>query len=159
MAALTGAVAALLVSGLLQACSQSDAVATRFDDLSGDRSQRVATETRLLSPHAALPSPILDAHAFEETLGDGFFGPSDRTYFRQIQVSPSDLANWTRHLSAASDPVTFVTPEKFRSWWVSPQAFQHLVFYLPASPLSDTAHGWIGVSPADGQIFVFSYTM
>jgi len=156
---LTAAVAALLVSVLLQACSPSDAVSKRFDELGGDRSQRVATETRLLDPHAALPSPILDAHAFEETLGDGFFGPSDHVYFRQIQVSPSDLANWTRRLSATSDPVTFVTPDKFRSWWVSPQAFRRLVFYLPASPLSDSAHGWIGVSPADGQIFVFSYTM
>ena len=64
-----------------------------------------------------------------------------------------------RHLSADSDRVTFVGPAKLRSWWVSPQGFKHLTFYQPASPLSDSAHGWIGVSPADGQIFVYSYTM
>jgi hypothetical protein len=157
--AFKAAIAALLVSVLLQACSTSDTVSTSFDELGGDRSQRVAVETKALSSHLPLPSPILDVHVFVETLGDGIGGPSDHVTFRQIQVSPGDLAQWTRHLSAVSEPVTFAAPPKHRSWWVSPEAFRHLAFYQPASPLSDTAHGWIGVSPADGQIFAFSYSM
>jgi hypothetical protein len=106
-----------------------------------------------------LPSTLLDAHFFVERIGDGWFGPSDRVYFRQIQVAPGDVANWTRRLSAVSEPVTFVAPPKLQSWWVSSEAFRRLTFYSPNSPLADSAHGWIGVSPADGQIFAFSYTM
>jgi len=151
----------VLLSALLQACSSSDATSTSFQELGGDRSHRVALETKALASGDRLPSTLLDAHLFVETIGDGWFGPSDRVYFRQIQVAPGELANWTRSLSAVSDPwpVTFVAPAKLRSWWVSPQGFKHLTFYQPASPLSDSAHGWIGVSPADGRIFVYSYTM
>jgi hypothetical protein len=144
---------------LLQAYSTSSTTSTSFDELGGDRSQRVAVETKALSSHVPLPSPILDAHVFVETIGDGIGGPSDHVTFRQIQVSPRDLARWTRPLSAVSEPVTFAAPAKLRSWWVPPAAFRHLAFYQPASPLSNSAHGWIGVSPADGQIFAFSYSM
>src|SRR3954469_14191090 len=85
------AVAALLVSASLQACSQQDEAQRSFQDLGGDRSQRVAGEITALPSGDPLPDTLLDAHFFVETIGDGWFGPSDRVYFRQIQVAPGDL--------------------------------------------------------------------
>ena len=106
-----------------------------------------------------MPSAILDAHALQENIGDGFLGPSDHVFFRHIQVAPEDVAKWTSRLSVISEPVTYAAPEKMQNWWVLSQAFPHLAFYQAASPISGSAHGWIGVSPSDGHIFVFGYTM
>jgi len=141
------------------ACAGTDAPAQASHELTGDRAQRVAAATKRLAGPSPLPSAIFDAHIVDERTGDGRFGPSDYRSFLAIQVPIGDLPQWTRHLTPAERIDSYLAPREPRPWWVSPETYPRLVFYEPASPLSGTTHGWIGVSPQDGKIFVFTYTM
>jgi hypothetical protein len=150
-----------VVSALLAfavSCSRESPTAIRAYELTGSQEERVGKVTKTLGELELLPGEILDTHLVEERIGDGLFGPSDSRVFRLIQVRSADIASWERLFTPLAEPARYAAPASPRDWWVSQDEFQHLRFYEPG-PLATSAHGWIGVSPESGRIFVYSFSM
>lgn len=139
-------------------CSRESSTSWRPHEITGSRDERVATLTDALGERAKLPGEILDARFIEERIGDGFFGPSDFRAFCMLQVRSEDIAGWERLLRPLGESASYAAPQSPPSWWVSEEEFRHLRFFGPG-PLAWSTHGWAGVSPDSGRIYIFSFSM
>jgi hypothetical protein len=147
----------LLLLCSMAACSpKRPAESTR--EIGGTQAQRVAAVSQLVSKHAPLPSPLLDAHFVEQQTGDGQLGPSDFFAFYALTVAPADLAAWRSALPPITAPKTslnYASPKQPQSWWLTQEDFRRLEFYSPKS-LTGRSNGWVGIAP-DGRIFVYAF--
>ena len=150
---------ALLLLCSMTACSpKRPAESSR--EITGTQTERVAAVSPLISKHAPLPGPILDAQFVEEQTGDGQLGPSDFAAFYALRVAPADLAAWRSALptiESQNTPPKYVAPKQTRPWWLTHDDFLSLTFYSPKS-LTGRSNGWVGIAP-DGRIFVYAFTM
>ncbi len=149
---------ALLLLCSLAACSPKRP-AESYHEIADTQAERVAAVSLLITRHAPLPSPILDAHFIEQQTGDGQLGPSDFAAFYALAVAPANLAAWRSALptiEAQNTPPEYVTPTQPLSWWLTHDDFLSLTFYSPRS-LTGRINGWVGIAP-DGRIFVYAFT-
>jgi hypothetical protein len=142
----------------LAACSPTNAPKTSLHEVTGSSSERVAAVSAIITKHKAPPTAILDARFLEEQTGDGNLGPSDFRTFYFVEVAPQDVARWTDVLTPLSGMAEYDAPAQPREWWIARDAFASLQFYRPDS-LTGRSHGWIGVSPQTGRIYIFTFTM
>jgi len=153
------AVGVIVVLGLvLTGCSQNNASKFTEHEISGTTAQRVARTTAILEKTHPLPSALIEAQFLEEQTGDGNLGPSDFEAFYRIDVTPTDIPAWTSLLTPLASKAEFAAPRRAHGWWVSAGAFGALRFYEPAA-LTGKAHGWIGISPEQGVIYIYTFTM
>jgi hypothetical protein len=117
----------------------------------------VAEMSALLAKQQAPPTPILDAYFRQERIGDGELGPADYRTFWMIAVAPADLPQWQALLSPLDTPPDYQQPATPQAWWITQADFTALTFYKPES-LTNSVHGWIGVSSATGRMFIFTFT-
>ena len=159
-----GSVGGILLAGSMTSCNRKDAPVSTHE-VGGEKAERVAAVTRLLSKAGPLPSPILDGHFVEEKTGDGMLGPSDFKAFYALTVAPADLPAWKAALSKSKPANTFsnadeikrAVPKKAQPWWVSGPDLGKLEYFSPHS-LTGNANGWVGIAP-DGRIFIHVFTM
>ncbi len=142
----------------LTACSRSGAPKTSVREVTGSKTQRVAAVAAIIAQHHAPPTAILDARFVEEPTGDGVLGPSDFRRFYLIEVAPQDVARWTQAFTSLGAAAEYNAPAQPRDWWITREPFASLQFYKP-DILTGRAHGWIGVSPQTGRIYIFTFTM
>jgi hypothetical protein len=147
----------ILLFFLLAACIQPTPPAPAIFEITGDRAHRVAEISALLAKQQPPPTSILDAYFRQERMGDGELGPSDYRTFWMIAVAPADLPHWQALLSPRDAPPAYQQPATPQAWWITRAEFAGLTFYNPES-LTNSVHGWIGVSPATGRIFIFTFT-
>jgi hypothetical protein len=141
----------------LHACSRGDEIPITAHEVTGDSDHRVEVVSRMLRRKTPLPTEILDAHFLQETIGDDFLGPADYRTYCVVRVPGTDIEKWTRLLNSSAERAGYPAPEQPRGWWVTEEDFQRLHFYGP-SPLASFMNGWIGVSPAKGEIYIYSFT-
>lgn len=149
----------LVLIGLLGACSPRKAAESN-KDINGTQAERVASVSKILSSHSALPGPLVDANFLEEQTGDGSLGPSDFASFCALKVDPASLPAWRaalKPLEAQNTPAKYVAPKKPEPWWLSTADFGGLEFFS-AKDLTGRVNGWLGIAP-DGRIFIHSFTM
>jgi hypothetical protein len=142
----------------LTGCSQSSVPKTSVHEITGNRIERVAGVSSIITKHQAPPAVILDAHFVEEQTGDGVLGPSDFRAFYFIEVAPQDVSRWTQVLTSLKVPAEYAAPAEPRDWWIARDTFASLQFYKLDS-LTGRAYGWIGVSQQTGRIYIFTFTM
>lgn len=149
-----------LIVGLLAlaACDENRAAETSVAEVTGSRGERVARISAILAKDRTPPTAISDAHFLEEKLGDGIGGPSDYREFYVLQVAPQDVSKWTQILRPLEEEAGYGAPETPRDWWLPREAFASLQLYKP-NPLTGRIHGWIGVSPPTGRIYIATFTM
>lgn len=149
----------LAICGMaLTACSRSSAPKSSVREVTGTAVERVAGVTAIFAKHKAPPTAMADAHFLEEQIGDGVLGPSDYRAFYAIQVAPQDVTKWMSMLAPLGEPAEYAQPAQSCAWWVSREEFTSLEFFKTEN-LTGRHHGWIGVSPQTGQIFIFTFTM
>ena len=149
----------VLLLCLLAACSPRHPAESKYE-ASGTQAQRVAEVSKLLSKRSPLPTPLIDAYFVEEKIGDGMMGPSDFFAFYSLKIAPADLNAWRSVLppiDSQSTTITYSSPKKLRTWWLTQSEFRDLTFYNPVT-LTGRNNGWVAVSP-DGRIFVYAFTM
>ena len=100
----------------------------------------------------------MDAYFVEEQTGDGTLGPSDFRAFCVLEVAAQDIEQWTQLLAPLAATPEYAAPAQARGWWITPGPFTSLQFYTP-DKLTGRVHGWIGVSPQTGRIYIFTFTM
>ncbi len=143
----------------MAACSPKPAESSY--EMKGSQSERIAAVSQLISKHASLPGALLDAHFFEEQIGDGRLGPSDFTAFYALTIAPADLPVWNSALAPIQPPNTppeYTTPKQPLPWWLTQDDFLFLKFYEPKA-ITGRIHGWIGIAPNGGKIFIYVFTM
>jgi hypothetical protein len=149
----------VLLLCFLTACSPRHPAESTYE-ASGTQAQRVAEVSKILSKRFPLPTPLIDAYFIEEKIGDGMMGPSDFFAFYSLKVAPADLTAWRSALTpidSQSTTITYYTPKKIRTWWLTQSEFRDLTFYNPMT-MTGRNNGWVAVSP-DGRIFVYAFTM
>lgn len=127
-------------------------------EISGTAVERINAVKTQLARHKAPPTALTDAHYLLEQFGDGALGPSDFHMYYAIKVTPADAPLWMQGLAPLANKPEYAAPKQPREWWITPEAFESLQFY-EAKPYTGRENGWIGVDPASGRIFVFSFTM
>jgi hypothetical protein len=142
----------------LAACSRNSAPKSSAHEVSGSSAERIAAVSAIITKHKAPPTAMLDARFLEEQTGDGSLGPSDFRAFYFVEVAPQDVARWTDVLAPLSGTAEYDAPAQPCEWWIARDAFASLQLYRPDS-LTGRSHGWIGVSPHTGRIFIFTFTM
>lgn len=143
----------------LTACSERHPAESTYE-ATGTQAQRVAEVSRLLSKRSPLPTQLLDAYFIEERIGDGRLGPSDFYAFYSLKIAPADLNAWRAVLppiDLQSTTITYSSPKKRRTWWLTQNEFRDLTFYNPVT-LTGRNDGWVAVTP-DGRVFVYAFTM
>ncbi len=142
----------------LTACNRNSPTNFSVHEVTGTSTQRVADVSAIITKHKAPPTAILDAHLVEEQTGDGGLGPSDFRAFYVVEVAPQDVPRWTQILTPLAGTAAYGTPAEPRDWWIARDAFASLKFYEPDT-LTGRVHGWIGVAPQTGRIYIFTFTM
>ena len=127
-------------------------------EVTGDRTQRIAGVTKLLSAKVTLPSVIADAYFLEEQTGDGQIGPSDFSSFCVVVIAPEDTPKWKAILTPARTSPRYSKPRQAVNWWLSQEEFRSLEFFKTA-PLSMRQIGWVGISTNSGRIYIHTETM
>jgi hypothetical protein len=142
----------------LTACSRSSTPKPTVREVTGSSDDRIARVSAIIAKHKTPPTAILDAHFVREQTGDGVLGPSDFRTFYLVEVAPQDVSRWTQALTPLGGVAEYNAPAQSRDWWIAHDAFRSLQFYKP-DPLTGRVHGWIGVSPETGRIYIFTFTM
>jgi hypothetical protein len=138
--------------------SEHNAPKTSVYEIAGDKIQRVAGVSRLIAKQKTPPTAILDAHFIEEQIGDGNLGPSDFQAFYVLKVAPQSIAKWTNLLTPLTEKADYAAPKQPRDWWIDRANFNKLKFYK-TDTLTMRIHGWIGVLPQTGHIYISTFTM
>jgi hypothetical protein len=150
----------VLWMGLLGACDSKPAAESYFE-ITGTQSERIAKVSQRLAAQAPLPGALLDAHFLEQQYGDGVMGPSDFTAYYALTVAPADLPAWQASL-APLEPLnaspTYAAPKQPAPWWMTREEFSQLQFYSPKA-YTGRSHGWLGIVPGSGKIFIYAFTM
>jgi len=151
-------VAGVVGLNLLMSSGPQRAAPSAFE-ITGPTAERIARVTKVLRTEGgALPTPLVDAHLVEETMGEaGGLGPVDYVTYVHIAVPPESVEAWLHLMTPASRPEHADGPRKPTAWWVTPDRFPLLEFYDPW-PLSGRRSGWIGVSRSTGQIYIATST-
>lgn len=154
-----GILRAGLAAGLILAsCGRSTETQRTIHEVTGDRAHRVAVVSERLAQKIALPSPLVDARQLVLQLGDDRLGPADYQSYSVIEVEKGALDRWVARLTPLTEEtVDFAEPPETRSWWISREAFPALKFY-EGHPLAPFTHGWVGVAPEQGRLYIFSFT-
>lgn len=140
-------------------CSERASESSR--EITGTQTERIAAVAQIINRHSPLPSSLRDANLIVQQYGDGRLGPSDFTELYALTVAPTDLPAWRSALAPLEQlnaPPKYAAPKKTASWWLPLKDFPHLEFYSPKS-LTGRIHGWIGIIPSTGKIFVYTFTM
>ena len=114
-----------------------------------------------------LPSPILDARLWQETINckeeDGVdnlvVGPHDYIFYYRITVAPSAVQKWTNLMTKLDlenyEGKRLQNTNKPPKLWDDPIYYRNLAFYKPNARWGlDT--DWIAVSPSTGYLYFFN---
>jgi hypothetical protein len=142
----------------IAACSKISPLKSSAYEVTGSSTERVAGVLAIITKHKAPPTALLDAHFLEEQTGDGVLGPSDFRGFYLLKVAPQDISRWMQIFQPLGVKAEYNAPVEPRDWWVTHDTFSSLQFYQP-DILTGEVHGWIGVSPQTGSIYIFTFTM
>lgn len=148
----------LLCLFALTACNKGAPAKHSVQEVAGSSAERVAAVSSILARHKAPPTAILDAHFTQEQTGDGVLGPSDFRSFYGIVVAPQHVAQWTQLLTPLGGKAEYAMPKEPGDWWIERGSFEALQFYKPDT-LTGRVHGWIGIAPQTGRIYIFTFTM
>jgi len=61
-------------------------------------------------------------------------------------------------LDAQNTPPKYAAPKTPVAWWLPAADFPRLEFHSPKS-LTGRGHGWVGIEPNHGRIYIHSFTM
>jgi hypothetical protein len=154
MRQLTWILVALL---LVTACTPVRPPAHSFYEVTGSQAERVETITAMIAKAQTPPTPFLDAYFVEEKIGDGEFGPSDYRSFYRLDIASGDITQWQSILSPLATTPNYATPSQPYDWWLPGDDFATLLFYAPDT-LTGSLNGWIAIDPANGQIYIYTFT-
>ncbi|MEM9163745.1 MAG: hypothetical protein AAGC54_11845 [Cyanobacteria bacterium P01_F01_bin.4] len=108
------------------------------------------------------PSTLQDAYFIEERIGDNSRltvpGPSDYDSFYRLEVEPISVALWRQALVPLETDATYAMPTAPQDWWLPPEQFEQLELYQPDG-LTQRIHGWVGILPETGEIYIYTFTM
>ncbi|HBJ86642.1 MAG TPA: hypothetical protein DDZ88_22850 [Verrucomicrobiales bacterium] len=117
--------------------------------------------TAMITKHMPLPGPLLDASFLEEQIGDGVLGPSDFRAFYVLTVAPDEIPAWTKLMALMKTPdlmPEYAKPKQKPDWWLDPGSFPTLKLFSPQK-ITGRIHGWAGIAPAEGKIYIYTFTM
>ncbi|MEM9905828.1 MAG: hypothetical protein AAF921_12470 [Cyanobacteria bacterium P01_D01_bin.44] len=108
------------------------------------------------------PSNLQDAYFIEERIGDNSRltvpGPSDYHSFYRLEVEPVSVDLWRQALVPLATDANYAVPTEPQDWWLTPAQFDQLEFYQPDG-LTQRIHGWVGILPETGDIYIYTFTM
>ncbi|MDZ4286754.1 MAG: hypothetical protein U0984_02285 [Prosthecobacter sp.] len=142
----------------ITACHRGNAPQTSVNEITGSNSERVLAISAIIGKHKVLPTGLGNAYFVEEKIGDGILGPSDFRTFYLLEIAPWDSGQWLKILTPMAEVPKYALPVRPCHWWLAESEFHSLQFYQ-SDTLTGRIHGWIGVSPKTGRIYIFTYTM
>lgn len=151
----------LLLVCLLGACRPARGPQWSVFELTGTKEERVKIMMAMITKRTPLPGPLLDASFLEEKIGDGVLGPSDFREFYVLTVAPDDVPAWTKLIASLKTPELrpeYAEPKQRPDWWLDPGSFPALKLVSPQK-ITGRIHGWAGIAPAEGKIYIYSFTM
>ena len=145
----------------LLSCNAIEPATPSFYEIVGTQPERSLAMTEMmktmLANHQQPLSPIIDAYYIEEKLGDDRMGPADYRSFYRIEVSPSEVGRWQELVPPLDAVPHYQAPAHASEWWISEEAFAALEFYK-ADQFTGRSNSWMGISPKEGSIFIYSFT-
>lgn len=150
----------ILGSMLITACQPG--VSTRsapinVSEIEGSKSERIQAVTQLLVTQEPLPSPLQNAYFLEEQIGDNQLGPSDYVSFSMVEIKLDDLSAWRSKLLPLKVRPDYVSPKTPPDWWVNTADYSSLELFK-LRPYTQRIHGWIGINPKTGKIYIYTFT-
>lgn len=107
------------------------------------------------------PSNLQDAYFIEERIGENSRltvpGPSDYHSFYRLEVEPVSIDLWRQNLVQLETDATYAEPTEHYDWWLTPEQFEQLELYQPDG-LTQRIHGWVGILPETGEIYIYTFT-
>ncbi|MEO0455632.1 MAG: hypothetical protein AAF152_03490 [Cyanobacteria bacterium P01_A01_bin.114] len=134
----------------------------------GTATERVAQIAPILN--TAPPSELKDAYFIEERIGPvsnsqnssqnnqrSIPGPSDYHSFYRLEFEVTAIELWRQALVPLDTEAHYAAPATPRAWWLAPDQFEQLQLYQ-TDPLTHRIHGWVGLMPEVGEIYIYTYT-